>query len=153
MGGQGFTLAASACDAGPVEIRLKLLCGLLLAALAPGAVAQVVLRTEPLPVKSGLERPEAIRVPVHELGRFRQLRGDTPEQHFPERARKEALDGIVIVDLLLNAQGQVLEAEVIAESPAGKGFGVAALDTAKTLEFTNPLKRMVLMSINVEFLP
>jgi TonB family protein len=138
-----------------VRISLKLLSGLLLVALGAGpqASAQVVLRTEPLPVKSKLERPEAIRVAVRDLPRFRQLRGDEPEKHFPEQARKEALDGIVIVDLLLNAQGQVLEAEVIAESPAGKGFGLAALDTAKTLEFTNPLQRMVLMSINVEFLP
>jgi TonB family protein len=138
-----------------VRIPLKLLSGLLLVALAPGpaAVAQVVLRTEPLPVKSRLERPEAVRVSGRDLPRFRQLRGDDPDKHFPEQARKEALDGIVIVDLLLNAQGQVLEAEVIAETPAGKGFGLAALDTAKTLEFANPLKRMVLMSINVEFLP
>jgi TonB family protein len=132
---------------------LKLLCGLLLVTLAPVASSQVALRTEPLPVKSKLESPGIARVSARDLPRFRQLRGDDPEQHYPEVARKEALDGIVIVDLLLNAQGQVQEAEVIAESPAGKGFGLAALDTAKTLEFVNPLKKPVLMSINVEFLP
>lgn len=134
---------------------LKSLSGLLLVGLLASmpALAQVSLRGEPLPVKSKLERPDALRVTPQDLPRFRQLRGDTPEQHFPEVARKEALDGIVVVDLLLNESGQVLEAQVIAETPAGKGFGVAALDTAKTLEFTNPLKRMVLLSINVEFLP
>jgi TonB family protein len=134
---------------------LELLSGMLLCGVlaGSGANAQVAPRKEPLPVASKLERPNALRVTGSEVARFRQLRGDAPEKRFPEQARKEALDGIVIIDLLLNAQGQVLEAEVIAESPAGKGFGVAALDTAKTLEFTNPLKRMVLMSINVEFLP
>ncbi len=137
-----------------MRTSVKSLSGLLLMALAcVQAGAQVALRTEPLPVKSKLERPEALRVAARDVPRFRQLRGDTPEQHYPETARKEGADGIVIIDLLLNAQGQVVEAEVIAESPAGKGFGLAALDTAKTLEFTNPLKRMVLLSINVEFLP
>ncbi len=138
-----------------MRTSLKSLSGLLLAGLlhGQGAGAQVALRVEPLPVKSKLERPDAVRITGRETARFRQLRVDTPEQHYPEVARKEGLDGIVIIDLLLNAQGQVLEAQVIAESPEGKGFGLAALDTAKTLEVTNPLKRRVLLSVNVEVLP
>ena len=85
--------------------------------------------------------------------RFELLRGDTPEQHFPPDARKEGLDALVSVDLLLNTQGEVLEAQVIGESPSGKGFGLAALDTAKTFVFSNPLKKLVLMSVDVEFQP
>ncbi len=70
--------------------------------------------------------------------------GDTPEQHFPAAAKKEGLDAIVSVDLLLNERGEVLEAQVIRESPSGLGFGLAALDTAKTFVYENPLKKLAL---------
>jgi len=60
---------------------------------------------------------------------------------------------LVVVDMLLNAEGQVLEAEVAAESPAGFGFGLAALDTAKTFEFYNTFRRRVLLTWQFEFVP
>jgi len=42
---------------------------------------------------------------------------------------------------------------VISESPGGQGFGLAALDAAKTFEFENPLKRWVVFTLSIEFLP
>jgi hypothetical protein len=57
------------------------------------------------------------------------------------------------VDLLLNEAGQVLEAQVISESPRDMGFGLAALDTAKTFEFHNPLQKLVLLTVTIEFEP
>ncbi len=117
-----------------------LLSGLLLAGLlasAPPAGAQVSRGTEPVSAAGKLLRPDAVRVSGKEAERFTLLRGDTAAQHYPERARKEAVDGIVVVDLLLNEQGQVLEAQVVGESPEKWGFGLAALDTAKTMEFAN----------------
>lgn len=110
-------------------------------------------QTNPQPTTGKLIRPDAVRVTGKDAERFKLLRGDTPEQHYPAAARKDAVDGIVAVDLLLNEQGQVLEAQIIAESPTGVGFGLAALDAAKTCEFANPLKKLVLLSINVEFTP
>lgn len=98
-------------------------------------------------------RPGALRVTGREVERFRLLRGDTPQQHYPPAARAQGLDGLVVVDLLLNESGQVLEAQVLSESPTGQGFGLAALDVAKTCEFANPLGRLVLFSMNVAFVP
>jgi TonB family protein len=100
-----------------------------------------------------LVRPDAVRVTGKQAERFRLLRGETPAQHYPEAARKAAVDGKVVVDLLLNEGGRVLEAQVVAESPRGFDLGIAALDVAKTFEFENPLKRLVLMSVTVEFVP
>ena len=98
-------------------------------------------------------RPDALRLQGTQTTQLRWLRGDAPEKHYPAFARAEGLDGIVTVDLLINADGQVLEAQVISESPPGVGFGLAALDTAKTYEYENRLHRLVLMSITVGFLP
>ena len=47
----------------------------------------------------------------------------------------------------------MLEARVLTESPPDEGFGLAALDTAKTYEFANPLNRLVLFALTVEFAP
>jgi TonB family protein len=120
--------------------------GLLLAALTAR------LATTPASAQR-LVRPGARRLTEKEVLQLEMKAGDTAEQHYPVRAKRDAVDGIVLVDLLLNVEGQVLEAQVVAESPTGFGFGVAALDTAKTFEFINPFKSEVLFSREIAFLP
>lgn len=100
-----------------------------------------------------IENRRALRLRDEDVYRVRLLRGDAPEKHYPAQAKAERLDGVVVVDLLLNETGQVLEAQVISESPEGLGFGLAALDTAKTYEFENPFRRWVLLALTIEFLP
>ena len=132
-----------------------LLSGTLLLTVKPAASASE-RGGEPaggLPVTGRIKHPGAVRVTGKDTERFKLLRGDTPMQHYPPEAKKAGMDGIVVVDLLLNDQGRVLEAQVVSEAPNGFGFGLAALDTAKTFEFVNPLQKLVLMSVNVEFLP
>lgn len=100
-----------------------------------------------------IQRRDAVRVEGEQTGEFTLLRGDDPEQHYPKAAREARLEGVVVVDLLLNEVGRVLEAQVISELPRGAGFGLAALDTAKTWEFVNPLRCLVLISFTIEFAP
>jgi TonB family protein len=100
-----------------------------------------------------IDREGAVRISGAALARFELLRGDSPAQHYPPRARARGLDGFVTVDLVLNEAGQVLEARVLTESPADEGFGLAALDTAKTYEFANPLNRLVVLALTIEFVP
>jgi len=98
-------------------------------------------------------RPDAVRITGKQLQDFPLLHGDTPQQHYPPGAKKAGLGGVVMVDLLVNDMGQVLEAQVVSESPPGQDFGLAALDAAKTYEFRNPLQKLVLMTVKVEFKP
>jgi TonB family protein len=100
-----------------------------------------------------LVRPDAERLRGENVTRLTLLRGAPPEQFYPAAARRDGIDGSAVVDLLINETGLVLEAQVISESPPDHGFGLAALDTVKTYEFDNPLQRLVLMSLTVEFLP
>jgi TonB family protein len=120
--------------------------GLLLAGAAAGWVSAPAQAQR-------LIRPEALRLSDKQVEQLKLRVGDTPEQHYPAAAKRDAVDGLVVVDLLLNIEGQVLEAQVVAESPRGFGFGLAALDTAKTFEFDNPFKRQVLLAWQVAFLP
>lgn len=100
-----------------------------------------------------IENPRARRVQGEDVTQFLLLRGDSPLQHYPAAAREAAVDGFVTVDVMINETGQVLEAQVLSESPRGHGFGIAALDTAKTFEFDNPLRRWVVFTLTIEFLP
>lgn len=100
-----------------------------------------------------IEDPRALRLQGEQVNLLRFQRGDEPAKHFPAAAKKAALDGVVIVDVMLNEAGRVLEAQVISESPRGHGFGLAALDLVKTFEYENPLRRWVLVSLTIEFLP
>ncbi|MEO8313554.1 MAG: TonB family protein [Pseudomonadota bacterium] len=100
-----------------------------------------------------MNRPDARRLTEKESKQLELKAGDKAFDHYPEAAKRDAIDALVVVDMLLNAEGQVLEAEVAAESPPGFGFGLAALDTAKTFEFRNTFKRRVLLTWQFEFLP
>lgn len=100
-----------------------------------------------------LQRPDALRVQGQQVSKLRRRRGDEPEAHYPAEARAQGLDGLVMVDLLVTPEGFVQEAQVITESPADAGFGLAALDVVKTWEFDNDLRRLVLMTVAVSFLP
>ena len=104
-------------------------------------------------LKGRLVRPDALRVEGAQTSKLRLRRSEPVEKFYPAEARRKGLDGVVTVDLLLNAEGFVVEAQVISESPDGEGFGLAALDVAKTYEYFNDLKRPVLMAVTVSFLP
>jgi TonB family protein len=116
------------------------------------ASAVTVLSSRPAHAQK-LQRPEALRLDSKQIAQLKMKRGDTAEQHYPAAAKRDAVDGVVSVDLLLNVEGQVQEAQIVSESPSGFGFGLAALDTAKTFEFVNTYKRPVLLSWDFAFLP
>jgi TonB family protein len=100
-----------------------------------------------------LVRPDARRVKGEEAARVRFLRGQSPSLFFPPAAREAGIDGRVNVDLLINEKGLVVEAQVIDESPPGKGFGLAALDAVRSFEFENPFRQLVLLTWQVQFEP
>ena len=119
----------------------------------PTTVALTALLLPSFAASQRLENPKALRLQGEQVNRLTLRRGDAPEKHYPAAAKKTALDGVVVVDVLLNEAGQVLEAQVVSELPQEAGFGLAALDTVKTYEFHNPLKRWVLLALTIEFLP
>lgn len=100
-----------------------------------------------------LVRPGVRRVTGAEASKVRYLRGLPPSKFYPPLAREQGIDGSVNVDLLINEKGFVVEAQVIDESPPGMGFGLAALDAAKSYEFENPFDELVLLTLQVQFQP
>jgi TonB family protein len=100
-----------------------------------------------------LQVPGAIRLLGAQTEKLRLVHGAPVADFYPAEAKRKGLDGIVTVDLFINELGLVVEARVLSESPKGQGFGLAALDVAKTYEFENTLKKLVLMSMIIQFQP
>jgi TonB-like protein len=98
-------------------------------------------------------RSGAQRVAGGQRPALKRLRGKDPDAFYPVAARERRIDGIAVVDLLIGDDGRVIEATLVSEDPPGEGFGLAGLDVAKTWEFDNTLRKLVLMQVNVAFLP
>ena len=100
-----------------------------------------------------LQVPGAIRLLGAQTEKLRLVHSAPVAVFYPLEAKRKGLDGIVTVDLFINELGLVVEAKVLSESPKGQGFGLAALDVAKTYEFENTLRKLVLMSMTILFQP
>jgi len=87
---------------------------------------------DPTPVSPGLgPAPEAPEVTPPELVKF-------VEAPYPEAARAAGLEGSVVLELTLDADGKVTDAKV--KEPAGHGFDEAAVAAAKQFVFS-PARR------------
>jgi len=101
--------------------------------------------------RGGINDPGALRLEGEARTRVRFIAGAPLSQFFPPDAMARGITGLVVVDLLIDTEGRVKRAVAISETPAGAGFGEAAVAAAETFQFANGLLRPVLMSMQVRF--
>lgn len=83
----------------------------------------------------------------------------TPVSHaplapfYPREARRAGTPGKVVLDLLIDSEGNVKDARVLEESPLGLGFGDAAVAAAQTYKFVNPFGKLVIRKTTLPFAP
>jgi TonB family protein len=95
---------------------------------------------------------EAFDTPPEPVGGFKALQQNL---HYPEIAKKAGIQGIVLLEVLINERGQVTEASVV-KTPAEKaGINEAAINAIKTISWKPALKDgrpvSVRVSIPVKF--
>jgi TonB family protein len=74
-------------------------------------------------------------------------------QFYPVQARLARRPGMARLDVLVDAEGGVVEVRILEESPLGEGFGEAAAAVAKTFKYYNPFTRLVVHVGTVKFSP
>lgn len=74
-------------------------------------------------------------------------------QFYPVQARLAHRPGMARLDVLVDAEGSVVEVRVLDESPLDQGFGEAAAAAAKTFKYYNPFNRLVVHVGTVKFSP
>jgi hypothetical protein len=57
------------------------------------------------------------------------------------------------LDLLVDAEGNVVDVRILDESPLDQGFGEAAAAVARTFKYYNPFNRLVVHVGAVRFAP
>lgn len=105
--------------------------GALFGFAALGVVPGRALAQAPPPAEEGAVSPPAPLTTPPELVKF-------VEATYPEQARAQGLDAVVILELTVDAEGKVTDAKV--KSPAGHGFDEAAVAAALKFEF-RPARR------------
>jgi protein TonB len=61
--------------------------------------------------------------------------GPDPAPRYPARAEREGVNGFVDLTFVVNEIGRVEQVIVIKEEPGGYGFGNAAMEAAKKIQF------------------
>ena len=74
-------------------------------------------------------------------------------QFYPVQARLAHRPGMARLDVLVDAEGGVVEVRILEESPLDQGFGEAATAVAKTFKYYNPFNRLVVHVGTVKFSP
>ena len=74
-------------------------------------------------------------------------------QFYPVQARLARRPGMARLDVLVDAEGGVVEVRILDESPLDHGFGEAAAAVAKTFKYYNPFNRLVVHVGTIKFSP
>ncbi len=74
-------------------------------------------------------------------------------QFYPREAAVARIPGRIVLDLLIDMDGNVKDAVVLDENPLGFGFGDAAIAAARTYKFANPYKKLVVLKIVIPASP
>jgi len=83
-----------------------------------------------------------------------RLRGGVdPDDYYPAAAKQQRVEGKVVVQVAVDAGGQVIDERVIDVTPASPeyGFGEAAMEVARHAKFTNPRQDVSYMTFMVKF--
>jgi TonB family protein len=75
------------------------------------------------------------------------------EDNYPTAAKRRGIEGVVLVNATIDAEGVVTYVQVVEEDPATDdyGFAEAAINTAKQVRFSNPTRQPRQVTFKVKF--
>jgi TonB family protein len=72
-------------------------------------------------------------------------------EFYPAALRHNNVEGYVVMKLAIDRTGRVTAADVVKETPAGSGLGLAAVNATRTFQFNNTLAEPVIKTMQVRF--
>lgn len=70
---------------------------------------------------------------------------------YPPAAKKAGRDGLVLIVVTVDRIGRAAESRIVSESPAGMGFGEAATQIARRIQYENPAGHPASITFKVKF--
>jgi bla regulator protein blaR1 len=111
---------------------------LVLAALLPAVAATAT----PVGLPPAQLTPEVIKTP-YGVKEF--------EKYYPRKAMHRGIEGLVQIQVTLDAEGHATDTLILSEDPLDMGFGAAASTLAHLMEYHNPSHRSAQLTFNVKF--
>jgi TonB family protein len=112
---------------------------LVLAALLPAIAATAAPLSPPPPAQL---TPDAIRTPPGFPGL---------EKYYPKEAMHRGIEGLVRIQVTVDAKGRATDTLILSEDPLELGFGAAASTLAHVFEYDNAAGRQAQLTFNVKF--
>ena len=72
-------------------------------------------------------------------------------KYYPPDAERQGIEGMVDIQVTLDAQSHVTDTLMREEHPANMGFGAAASALANVMEFDNPTGHAAQLAFKVKF--
>ncbi len=72
-------------------------------------------------------------------------------KYYPQEAARRGIDGLVRIQVSLDAQGRATDTLILSEDPLNLGFGAAASVLAHVMEYNNPTGRPAQLTFNMKF--
>jgi TonB family protein len=78
---------------------------------------------------------------------------DLPElkKYYPPEAERKHIEGTVVMQVTLDAEGRATDTLILFEDPPDQGFGAAASSLAHVMEFNNPTGGTAQLKYKVKF--
>jgi beta-lactamase regulating signal transducer with metallopeptidase domain len=73
------------------------------------------------------------------------------KKYYPREAERKGIDGLVQIQVTLDAQGRATDTLILSEDPQDMGFGAAASTLAHFMEYDNPTGRPAQLNFKVKF--
>ena len=107
-----------------------------------GAWAMVVLGLQVVAPSTPTQdaTPAAVPTEIRNPHWARLPSGSDLEAHYPTRASRSRVAGAAIMRCVSDARGMLKDCRILAEAPAGEGFGPATLDLASRFRLAEPLE-------------
>lgn len=72
-------------------------------------------------------------------------------KYYPQEAERRGIEGLVQIQVTLDAQGRATDTLILSEYPQDAGFGAAASTLAHFMEYNNPTGRSAQLNFKVKF--
>jgi TonB family protein len=118
---------------------------LVLAALLPAVVATAA------PVGSAATRRAQQATAATEPSIKTASGLESLEKYYPKDAMHRGIEGLVRIQVTLDAQGRATDTLILSEDPRDMGFGAAASTLAHQFEYNNPGNQPAQLTFNVKF--
>lgn len=150
------SIAATAMARPDISSRIERILSGIAPSPVPNLSRRALLVTALLPAIAAAASPlqsssEASAASAPNAGPPRVTSFPDLKQYYPPEAEHRGIEGLVDIQVTLDAQGRATDTLILSEDPLDMGFGAAASTVAHVTEYTNPTGRPTQFRLRVKF--